>query len=88
MASCEELIQVSWPREFVVEYVDGSTELLLSGDGVLLTSPADAPDGVGGIPAYLSKKHPANQKQIGRYVRYSELQAIHTPDGRVIWSRT
>ncbi|MEK6261107.1 MAG: hypothetical protein AABP62_21115 [Planctomycetota bacterium] len=88
MSGWEELMQVSWPGEFVIEYVDGSTELLLSGDGVSFTPAADAPDGIGAIHADLPKKHPANQKQIGRYVRYSELQAIHTPDGRVIWSRT
>ena len=83
----EDLCAIPWPSEFVVEYADGTRERLLRGSGVLVTPPADDPEGIGVLCADLPKKHPRNQ-QHGRQVNFAELRAITTVDGRVLWSRT
>jgi hypothetical protein len=80
----EQLLSLDLPPEFVVEYAGGERELLLRGDGVCVTPPADDPEGVGGLSAYLPRKHPRNQPT-WRYVRLSELRAILTIDGRRLW---
>jgi len=85
VAVIDELMGLSWPEEFDVEYVDGSRERLLRGDGVTFTLPDDDPESVGGISANLPKKHSQNQKQLGRYVRLTELRAILTKDGHQLW---
>lgn len=79
----ESLSKVRFPTEFIVEYLDGKREKLLR--PVYLTSPGDDPDGVGTIGGNLPKKHPRNQKQCGRVVRFSELKAIYSTDGRQLW---
>jgi hypothetical protein len=85
MAIYEELCGIQWPNEFVVEYADGTRERLLRGDGVGVIPPADDPEGYGALCADLPKRHPRNQKQCGRHVRFSELRAIYSPDGRLLW---
>ena len=84
MAIYEELLELEWPSEFIIEYVDGNRERLIRGDGVFITPPADDPEGHGALSANLPKKHPRHQ-QIGRYIRFTELRAIDTPDGRRLW---
>src|SRR5437868_5740401 len=85
MQPYEELIAMDWPREFLVEYVNGEREQLLRGDGVAIIRPDDDPEGFGGLSADLPKKHPRNQKQGGRYVRFTELRSILSIDGRKLW---
>ena len=83
----DELLAIDWPDEFIVEYADGSRELLLRGkDGVAVIPPADDPEGCGALSATLPKKHPRNQKQGGRFIRFSELRGVYTRDGRRLWS--
>jgi hypothetical protein len=85
MAIYEELCGIHWPSEFIVEYADGTRECLLRGDGVHISTPANDPEGCGGLSADLPKKHPRNQKHCGRYVRFNELRAIYSHDGRLLW---
>jgi len=85
MAIFDELRGLLWPGEFVVEYEDSRRERLLSGEGVLLTPPADDPRGYGALTADLPKKHPRNQKQCGRQVEFTELRAVYSLDGRKLW---
>ena len=85
MAVFDELIAIDWPPEFIVEYADGAKENLLRGDGVALQPPSDDPEGCGILSAILPHKHPQNQKQVGRHVRFTELRAIYTIDGRQLW---
>jgi hypothetical protein len=40
MAIFEELPEGHWPSEFIVEYLDGSRERLLRGEGVFITPPS------------------------------------------------
>jgi hypothetical protein len=88
MAIYEELCGSRWPSEFDVEYADGTRERLLRGDGVLIMPPAADPEGCGGLSAEMPKKHPRNRKNRGRYVRFNELRAIHSSDGRLLWQST
>jgi hypothetical protein len=81
----ETLLAMAWPREFLVEYTSGERELLLRGDGVAIIPPGDDPEGFGGLSATLPKKHPSNRKEIGRYVRFTELKGIFTTEGRKLW---
>jgi hypothetical protein len=83
----EDLCAIPWPSEFVVEYTDGTREHLLRGNGVHITPPADDPEGIGALCADLPKKHVRNQ-QHSRDVHFSELRAITSVDGRMLWSRT
>jgi hypothetical protein len=85
MAIYDELLKIRWPDEFVVEYVDGTRELLLRGDGVAISPPGDDPAGVGDFSADLPKKHPQNQKKCGRAVSFAELRAIYSRDGRELF---
>ena len=85
MAIYEELRGIHWPEEFVVEYADGTRERLLRGDGVGVIPPDDDPEGCGALCASLPKGHARNQKQCGRYVRFTELRAVYSPDGRPLW---
>jgi hypothetical protein len=85
MAIYEELRGIPWPNEFVVEYTDGTRERLLRGDGVGVISPADDPEGYGALCADLPKGHPRNQGRCGRHVRFTDLRAIYSPDGRLLW---
>jgi len=85
MAIHEELREIHWPEEFVVDYADGARERLLRGDGVEVIPPEDDPEGCGALWARLPKRHPRNQKQCGRYVRFTELRAIHSLGGRLLW---
>jgi len=85
MAIHEELLEIHWPEEFVVEYADGARERLLRGDGVQVIPPEDDPEGRGALCASLPKRHPRNQKQRGGYVRFTELRAIYSPGGRLLW---
>ncbi|HEY1189123.1 MAG TPA: hypothetical protein VGE74_15825 [Gemmata sp.] len=84
MTIFDELLLIKWPNEFIIEYCDGLKERLLRGEGVAITPPADDPEGIGGISAELPKKHPRNQS-IGRCVRFDQLRAIYTTDGRQLW---
>ncbi len=85
MPICEELRGIRWPSAFIVEYADGSRERLLRGEGVHIVSPADDPEGCGALSADLPKEHPRNQRQCVRHVRFTELRAIHSPDGHLLW---
>jgi len=85
MAIYEELCEIRWPSEFDVQYADGTRERLLRGDGVVVIPPADDPEGCGSLSADLPKKHPRNQMKCGRYVRFNELRAIYSSDGRLLW---
>jgi hypothetical protein len=85
MAIYEELCGIHWSNEFVVEYADGRRERLLRGDGVGVIPPADDPEGYGALCAALPKRHPRSQKQCERHVRFTELRAIYSPDGRLLW---
>ncbi|MFO0812476.1 MAG: hypothetical protein U0796_04625 [Gemmatales bacterium] len=80
----EQLLAIVWPPVFVIEYTCGGRERLLRGGGVSITPPADDPEGVGGLSADLPQKHPHN-RPIGRYVRFSELRAVLSLDGRRLW---
>lgn len=84
MAIFDELWAIKWPDEFIVEYSDGTKERLRRGNGVSITSPADDPEGIGDISAYIVKKHPRH-RDYGRVVRFDELMAVYTTDGRRIW---
>lgn len=84
----EDLRAIDWPESFCVFYCDGTSELLLRGDGIGLTPPQDDPDGIGGFDACIPKKHPKNQHQVGRYVRYTELQKIVGADGTILFARS
>jgi hypothetical protein len=88
MAIYDEMLELRWPDEFIVEYVDGTRERLLRADGVGVHSAADDPDGIGGIDAGLPPKHPRIRQQIGRYVRFRQLRAICSADGQQLWPRT
>ena len=85
MAIFDELLAIKWPREFIVEFESGARERLLRGEGVCITPPTDDPEGIGGLDANLPKKHPRNQRQCGRYVRFTELRAIYSIDGHRLW---
>ena len=85
MSIFESLMKVHFPDTFFVEYVDGTREMLYRGDGIFLTRPDDDPDGIGSLSALLPKKHPQNQKQLLRYVRFTELQAIYDVGGKRLW---
>lgn len=85
MTIVEELLAIDWPGEFIIEYADGTREHLLRGEGVVLTPPADDPEGRGGLSANLPKKHSHIQKQCGRHVRFSDLLAIYSTDGQRLW---
>jgi hypothetical protein len=87
MATYEELCGIHWPEEFVVEYADGTRERLLR-EGVGVTAPADDPEGYGGLCADLPKRHPRSQRRYCRHVRFTELRAIHSPDGRLLWPQS
>jgi hypothetical protein len=88
MAVFEELLALTWPAEFIVEYANGAREKLLRGEGVCVTSPADDPEGYGALSAGLPKNHPNNQKQCGRWVRLSELRAVYSVKGTKLWPAT
>jgi|GEM_PF-1596389 len=83
----ESLLAVKWPSEFTVEYTNGRRERLLKGEGVCFDWPGDAENGVGGWGASLPKKHPRNQKQIGRWISYLDLRVVYDSDGALLWSR-
>jgi hypothetical protein len=83
----EQLLSITWPDEFVVIYSDGRSERLLKGEGVIIMLPADDPDGVGGISADLPMKHPRNQKKGGRYISFTDLKALKSINGGLIWTR-
>jgi hypothetical protein len=83
MSIYESLSQISFPNEFIVEYHNGKRELLLRPG--LLSPPGDDPEGIGTLGGGLPKKHSRNQKQCGRAIRFSELKAIHSTDGRQLW---
>ena len=85
MAIVDELMAIDWPDEFVVEYADGARERLLRGEGVEILLPADDPEGCGALSADIPKKHPRNQKMCGRHIRFTELRAIYSVDGRRLW---
>ncbi|QEH39005.1 hypothetical protein OJF2_76170 [Aquisphaera giovannonii] len=53
MAIHEPLREIRGPGEFDVEYIDGTRERPLRGDGVLIVPPADDPKGCGGPSARL-----------------------------------
>ena len=82
----EELLQIAWPEEFLVEYVGGERERLLRGEGVNIGWPDDEPDGIGELSADLPKKHPRNRGG-GRSIRFIELRAVYTLDGTMLWSQ-
>lgn len=84
MATFDELLTLKWPEELIVEDCDGTRERLLPGKGILITPPADDPEGVGGICADLPKKHPRN-RSYGRCVRVDQLRAIYTTDAHRLW---
>jgi hypothetical protein len=86
MSIFESLTKLHFPDTFFVEYVDGTREMLYRGDGVTLTRPDDDPDGIGYLFALSPKKHPRNQKQLGRGVGFTELQAIYDKGGNRLWS--
>jgi hypothetical protein len=81
----QDLIALVWPDSFVVVYRDGKSESLYKGSGVCVTSPADAPDGFGMFSADLPKKHPHNQTQCGRCIRFLELDRILDDEGRELY---
>jgi hypothetical protein len=82
----DQLINLSWPETFIVEYVSGEQERLLRGEGVSIGWPDDNPDEIGDLCADLPLKHPRN-RQGGRLIRFTELRAIYTLDGKMIWSQ-
>lgn len=83
-----EFEAIQWPERFVVVYVDGNSEVLLRGNGVMLELPGDDPvHGIGGFSADIPKKYPANKKQIGRHVRFNQIDRIEDNDGNVLWQR-
>jgi hypothetical protein len=85
MFSVEVAFAIHWPQEFVIEYCDGTCERLLHGDGVMIIPPGDDPDGIGAICADLPKKHPRNQKQCGRFIRFTEIRAVYAAEGQRLW---
>lgn len=85
MAIFDELLTIAWPDEFVVEYADGAKERLLRGEGVSLIRPEDHPEGCGSLSADLPKKHPRNQKQYGRHIRFTALRGLYSLDGHRLW---
>ncbi|MEO6811638.1 MAG: hypothetical protein ABI353_21200 [Isosphaeraceae bacterium] len=85
MAVYDELLALDWPGEFVVEYGNGTSERLMRGEGVEFLLPADDPDECGGLFASLPKMRPRNQKQGGRFIRFTELRAVCSTDGRRLW---
>ena len=82
----EALRAIPWPGEFIVEYTNGTRERLLRGNGVEITPPDDDPEGCGTLTAELPKKHPRNSTY-GRGIRFTELRAILSIDGQVLWAR-
>jgi hypothetical protein len=88
MASFDELLAIKWPSEFIVEYNNGARERILRGAGVLVTPPADDPEGIGFICADLPTKHTRNQKDCGRCIRFNVLRAISSAEGRRLWPDT
>jgi hypothetical protein len=88
MTTFEQFLRLKWPDEFVVEYLDGKTETLLRGEGVTMLRPEDDPEGFGGFSAELPKKHPRNQAQGCRHVRFTEVKSLCTASGQIFWSRS
>ena len=81
----EDLLALDWPNSFVVVYRDGTSERLFKGSGICVTPPGDNPDGFGDFSADIPKKHPQNQKQCGRAVRFVDLDRILDEDGNVLY---
>jgi len=81
----DDLLDLDWPESFVVVYRDGTSERLLRGTGITVSLPGDEPDGVGAFCADIPKKHPQNQKQCGRHVRFDQLDHILDDDGNVLY---
>ena len=81
----EQFHNIAWPERFIVRYVDGSSEILLRGEGVSYSPASDDPRGLGFIDATVPKKHPQNQKPIGRVVYFDELLSIEAADGTLLW---
>jgi hypothetical protein len=81
-----EFENIRWPERFVVVYVDGNSEILLRGEGVILEWPGDDPIyGIGGFIADIPKKHPANRQQTGRYVWFNQVVRIEDDKGHILW---
>ena len=81
----DDLLALDWPDSFVVVYRDGTSERLLKGEGICVTTSADDPDGLGAFSADVPKKHPRNQSQCGRHVRFVDLDRILDDDGNVLY---
>ncbi|KAA1260953.1 hypothetical protein LF1_34950 [Rubripirellula obstinata] len=82
----DELLSLDLPDAFIVRYLDGTSERLLRGNEISVTSPSDDPEGIGGFDALIPKNHPRHQHQGGRYIRYNELDSILDECGSVIYS--
>lgn len=85
MSIYDDLWGLSWPESFIVVWRDGASERLLRGEGIDLLHPNDDPDGLGAMMATVPKRHPQNQKTIGRYIRFDELDRILDEDGTVVY---
>ena len=81
----DDLLALKWPSSFTVIYRDGTSERLLKGAGVCVTPPADEPDGFGAFSALIPKKHPQNQKQGYRHVRFVDLDRILDEAGSLLY---
>jgi len=84
----EELLALDWLSSFIVVYRDGTSERLLKGSGISVTSPMDEPDGFGAFSADIPKRHSQNQKQGSRHIRFVELDRILDDDGNVLYRAT
>ena len=80
-----EFLSISWADRFIVEYTDGSTQVLSSDDGVSFSPAEDDPTGRGYITAFLPRRG-RGQKRMGRVVYFDELACIRTEHAGVLWS--
>lgn len=81
----DDFIALDWPESFSVVYRDGTSERLLLGNGIMVTPPSDAPDGCGSFRADIPKKHPQNQQQGSRQVRFIDLEQIIDDSGNMVY---
>lgn len=80
-----ELLDLDWPSQYVVEYHDGKSETFVKWQGVFLEDPNDDEEGIGGMMSTFQNQDSSNKTPDAKYIRFNEINTITDVNGNILW---